>query len=316
MALTRLGFHFSSTTYDGWTSATLASTVLDVAAAAEQAGFDSLWVPDHAHQNPIGGGPTTPMPEAYALLAALAARTTAVRLGALVSPITFRAPSLLAKAVATLDVLSGGRAVLGLGAAWDTAEHTAYGIDYPPLPERYERLEEALQLCRALLGEQPASFAGRFFTLDGAWCSPPPVQARLPILVGGGGERRTLALVARYADACNFFGGIDDLRRKLQVLRQHCDEAGRDPSEVTTTVAFMAPDDPDEVRRLADERLALGVDGVILFGGSAPSASTVAAWGAALADLHTCWSPPTTSAPTAASSSARPSVGRSPTTSG
>lgn len=285
MALTRLGFHFSSTTYEGWTSDTLFRTILDVAAAAESSGFDSLWVPDHAHQNPIGGGPSTPMLEAYSLLAALAARTSTVRLGALVSPVTFRIPSLLAKTVASLDVISSGRAVLGLGAAWDAAEHAAYGIAFPPLAERYARLEDALQVCRALLGHQPASWAGRFSTVEDAWNSPPPVQAHVPILVGGGGERRTLALVARYADACNFFGEVDDLRRKLQVLRDHCAEVGRDPSELTTTVALMAPEDPAEVRRLVETRLELGFDGVVLFGGSAPSAAQVTAWGDALAGV-------------------------------
>lgn len=285
MALTRLGLHLSSTTYDGWTSASLFPTLLEVATAAEASGFDSLWVPDHAHQNPIGGGPSTPMLEAYCLLAALAARTTTVRLGALVSPITFRLPSLLAKTVATLDVLSGGRAVLGIGAAWDTAEHAAYGIAFPPLAERYERLEEALQLCRAMLADQPTTRPGRFTSVEEAWNSPPPIQPRLPILVGGGGERRTLALVARYADACNFFGEPDDLRRKLQVLRDHCAALGRDPSEVSTTVALMAPEDPDELRRLVGSRFELGVDGVVLFAGSAPRADTVAAWGKALEGL-------------------------------
>ena len=283
--LTRLGFHYSSTTYEGWSSTSLRASVLDVARAAEASGFDSLWVPDHAHQNPIGGGPSMPMLEAYSFLAALAVATTTVRLGALVSPVTFRHPALLAKTVATLDVLSGGRAVLGIGAAWDATEHAAYGIDFPPLAERYERLEETLQICAALLGPEPATFTGGRHALKDAWSSPPPVHAHVPVLVGGGGERRTLSLVARYADACNFFGEPTDIAPKLAALRAHCERVGRDPEEITTTVGLIAAGDPGEVRRLVETRLEAGIDGVILFGGSAPSARQVAAWGAALAGV-------------------------------
>lgn len=283
MALTRLGFHFSSTTYAGWTSETLFSSIVDVARAAEESGFDSLWVPDHAHQNRIGGGPSTPMLEAYVLLSALAGQTSSVRLGALVSPVTFRSPALVAKTVASLDVVSGGRAVLGIGAAWDEAEHAAYGIPFPPLAERFERLEDALRIATAMLGRARASVAGRHDAVEDAWNSPPPVQDRVPVLVGGGGERRTLALVARYGDACNFFGEPADIDRKLGVLREHCARLGRDPATITTTVALMAPEDPGEVRRRVEERLALGVDGVILFGASCPSPRHVRAWGDALA---------------------------------
>ena len=285
MAIFRLGLHFASVTYPGLPPAQLFSRIGAVAAAAEDSGFDFLSVPDHALQNAIGGGPAAPMPEAYTLLGALAATTAQARLGTLVSPVTFRYPSLLAKAVTTLDVISGGRAVLSLGAGWDAGEHAAYGVPFPGLRERQDRLEEAAELCRAMLRGSPATFAGRYYSVTGALNSPAPLQPALPVLVGGGGERRTLRTVARFADACNISGDPEVLRHKLSVLRAHCQDAGRDPADITTTAAIMPPAEISELRARVSGCLEAGLDGVIIMGKDTPDPATVASWGQALAPL-------------------------------
>lgn len=288
MTLTRFGFHFSSTTYGGWTSGGLFPIIRDVAQAAEQSGFDSLWVPDHtqqneAHKTNAADNATAPMIEAYTLLTALAGVTSDVRLGALATPVSFRNPAMIAKAITSLDVISGGRAVLGLGTGWDADEHTAYGIPFPTdADERAARLEEALHIFRAMEAVGPASFAGEFYTIDRAFNSPPAVQHRIPVVVAGGGERLTLALVARYADACNFFGSPADISRKFDVLRDHCQRVGRNYSEITKTVGFVPPDDTDELCRMVEQRQALGADGIILFAVSSPLAGQVRKWGEAL----------------------------------
>lgn len=206
------------------------------AAAAEGAGFRSLWVMDHLYQLPALGGADQPMLEAYTLLGALAARTESATLGTMVTGVTYRNPALLAKIVTTLDVISKGRAVLGLGAAWHDLEHTGYGFDFPPVGERMDRLEEALQICRAMFERDHVSFDGAHYRTDDARNLPRPVQAGGPeILVGGGGERRTLRLVAQYADACNLHGDPDGIRHKLDVLHRHCADVGRDPAEIRVT---------------------------------------------------------------------------------
>lgn len=206
------------------------------AAAAEGAGFRSLWVMDHLYQLPALGGADQPMLEAYTLLGALAARTETATLGTMVTGVTYRNPALLAKIVTTLDVISKGRAVLGLGAAWHDLEHTGYGFDFPPVGERMDRLEEALQICRAMFERDHVSFDGAHYRTDDARNLPRPVQAGGPeILVGGGGERRTLRLVAQYADACNLHGDPDGIRHKLDVLHRHCADVGRDPAEIRVT---------------------------------------------------------------------------------
>lgn len=284
MALTRFGFHFSSTTYEGVDEPGLFPRILETALAAEASGFDSIWVPDHVHQNVIGGGPNGPMLEAYTLLGALAARTERVLLGSLVSPVTFRSPALLAKIITTLDVISNGRAVLGIGAAWDTAEHAAYGIEFPGTGEREDRLIEAVEICKAMFAERPASYSGARYQITEAWNAPKPVANRIPILIGGGGERRTLAAVAQYADACNFMGDAATLTHKLEVLAEHCERVGRDLSEISTTCALFAPTDLNELVDAVGERLGAGIEGVVLFGRSCPSPDELSAWGAALTE--------------------------------
>lgn len=206
-----------------------------VARAAEAAGFDSLWVMDHVLQIPQVGREWDPMLDAYSALGFLAAATTRCRLGALVSPVTYRPPAHLAKIVASLDVLSGGRAVCGLGAGWFEREHRLYGFGFPPRGERLDLLQDALELLPLMWGPGAPAYTGRRVSVAEAICYPRPVQDRIPILVGGQGERRTLALVARYADACNLFGPPDTVRHKLSVLAEHCRQAGRNLAEIEVT---------------------------------------------------------------------------------
>jgi F420-dependent oxidoreductase-like protein len=242
-SLTRFGLQIPSFTY-GDTGAGdgdpegggLFERVASIATTAESAGFDSVWVMDHLFQIPGIGDVDEPMFEAYTLLGGLAARTWTARLGAMVTGVTYRNPALLAKEVTTLDVLSGGRAVLGIGAAWFEAEHRGLGFAFPPLSERFDRLEEALIICRAMFTQDSPSFDGRFYRIQGAINRPRPVHpGGPPILIGGGGERRTLRLVAEHADACNLFGDADTVRHKLEVLTRHCDDVGRDPATITKT---------------------------------------------------------------------------------
>ncbi|HWF15171.1 MAG TPA: LLM class F420-dependent oxidoreductase [Acidimicrobiales bacterium] len=208
--------------------------VVERASAAEESGYDSVWVMDHFFQLPPMGGPSQPMLDAYTLLGALAARTSEIRLGALVSGVTYRNPAHLAKIVTTLDVISAGRAILGIGAAWYDVEHDGLGFDFPPAGERLDRLEEALQICRAMFAGTAPSFEGTYYRTHEAHNIPPPVQRGGPsILVGGGGEKRTLRLVAQYADMCNLFGDAATIAHKVDVLHRHCDAIGRDPSEIT-----------------------------------------------------------------------------------
>ncbi len=210
--------------------------VAQQATAAEEAGFESLWVMDHFFQLPALGGPAQPMLEAYTLLGALAARTSRIRLGALVTGVTYRNPALLAKEVTTLDVISAGRAMLGIGAAWYDVEHEGLGVDFPPAGERLDRLEEAVTICRAMFTEEAPSFDGRYYRIHQAHNVPRPVQpGGPPILIGGGGERRTLRLVARQGDLCNITGDPDTVRHKVAVLHRHCETEGRDPAEITVS---------------------------------------------------------------------------------
>jgi F420-dependent oxidoreductase-like protein len=235
MLLTRFGLQIPSFTYPGVPDSQLFERVATIARTAEESGFDSVWVMDHFYQLAMIGPPTEPMLEAYTLLAGLAARTSRVRLGTLVTGVTYRNPALLAKTVTTLDVVSSGRAVLGLGAAWNEDEHAGYGFAFPPAGERLERLEEALQICRAMFTEDAPSVSGRHYSISGALNHPRPIRRSIPILVGGNGERRTLRLVAEYADACNLFGDPETIRHKLAVLERHCEAVGRDPAQITKT---------------------------------------------------------------------------------
>ena len=226
--------------FSGFASADLFGHVAGLATAAEEAGFDSVWVMDHFFQLPSLGGPDQPMLEAYTLLGGLAARTRRVQLGTLVTGVTYRNPAVLAKIVTTLDVISRGRAVLGIGGAWYAVEHQGLGVDYPVDRVRLDMLEEAVQVCRAMFTGDDVSFSGTHYRLEHARNLPRPVQAGGPkIMIGGGGEKRTLRLVARYADMCNVTGDAATLARKISVLHRHCADLGRDPAEIGVT--WMTP---------------------------------------------------------------------------
>jgi F420-dependent oxidoreductase-like protein len=227
----RFGLHLGGYAFPGGTAATLR----EIATAADSAGFDALYLMDHFRQIPQLGRAWEDFLESYTTLAYLAAVTQRVRLGALVTGITYRNVGHLGKIVATLDVLSGGRAVCGLGLAWFEAEHRAYGWPFPPVAERYALLEDALQVLPLLWGKGSPPFQGRVIQLPETLCYPRPLQEHIPIVVGGGGERRTMRLAARYADAANVFGDLETVRHKAEVLRAHCATAGRDPAEVALT---------------------------------------------------------------------------------
>jgi F420-dependent oxidoreductase-like protein len=212
----------------------------EVATAAEDAGFTGIWVMDHFLQIPPVGPHWEDMLDSYSTLAFLAARTETATLGTLVTGVTYRNIAHLAKIVATLDVLSGGRAMCGIGAAWFAREHTAYGWPFPPLAERYAMLEDALELLPLMWGKGAPAYSGRTIEVAEAVCYPRPLQDKVPILVGGSGERKTLRLVARHADMCNLFGDPDTVRHKVEVLHGHCATEGRDPAEVTVSILSTA----------------------------------------------------------------------------
>lgn len=213
----------------------LGATLVEIARRAEAAGFRDIWVMDHFRQIRNVGRPWEDIPEAYTALGFMAAETSKIRLGAMVTGITHRPPIVLGKMVATLDVLSQGRANCGLGIGWDAEEHVAYGLDFPTTSVRYAMLEETLEMLPLLWGKGTPEFDGEYLDSPGLISYPRPVQDRIPILIGGSGEKRTLRLVARYADACNVFGDPDRVRHKVSVLERHCAEVGRDPSQVEVT---------------------------------------------------------------------------------
>ena len=236
MRITRFGLQIPNFTFPGVEDGELFERVAEIAVAAEGSGFDSVWVMDHFYQIANVGPRTDPMLEAYTLLAAIAASTERAGLGAMVTGVTYRNPAYLAKVVTTLDVISSGRAILGIGAAWNDDEHAGYGFGFPSVTERMERLEEALKICRAMFTDEAPSFTGRHYSIAGALNRPRPIRpGGIPILVGGSGERKTLRLVAMYADACNLFGDVGTIRHKLEVLDRHCEAIGRDPAEITKT---------------------------------------------------------------------------------
>jgi F420-dependent oxidoreductase-like protein len=233
----RLGLQVS---YFSWPDApaSIGPTFGRIARDAEAAGVTSLWVMDHFFQIGGIGPPELEMLEGYTALGFAAGQTSRIELGTLVTGVTYRHPGVLLKTVTTLDVLSGGRAWLGIGAAWNEEEHRGLGVPYPPLRERFERLEETLQIARQMWGGDEAPYVGRHFTLERPLNSPPAVRKpRPPILIGGMGEQKTLRLVATYADACNFFDvGAERLAAKCDVLRGHCESLGRDYAEIQKTV--------------------------------------------------------------------------------
>ena len=236
----KLGLQINEFTWPGG-PAELAMHLGEIAETAENVGYSSIWVMDHFFQIASLGAPEQEMLEAYTTLGCLAGGAHRVKLGAMVTGVTYRHPGLLVKAVTTLDVLSGGRAYFGVGAAWFDREHRAFGVPFPPVKERFERLEETLQIARQMWGDESAPFDGKHYQLAETLNSPQVVsRPHPPILIGGGGERRTLKLVARYGDACNLFGGRDRalLQHKLDVLKQHCADEGRNYDDIEKTVLY------------------------------------------------------------------------------
>jgi F420-dependent oxidoreductase-like protein len=209
--------------------------LVEIVTTAEESGFSSISLMDHLHQIAGFGPQSNWMFEGNTMLAALAARTSKVSLGLLVGGVTYRNPALHAKITTTLDIISGGRAWHALGAAWFEDEHRAYGFDFPPLGRRFEMLEDALQIARAMFTQEQATFEGRHFRVEGAYNNPKPLRGDIPIVVGGSGERKTLRLVAQYADGCNVFGDPERAKHLMEVLAGHCEDVGRDPAEITKT---------------------------------------------------------------------------------
>jgi F420-dependent oxidoreductase-like protein len=258
----RLGLHYwnYSTPSD---PARMAATLAETARVAEQGGFSAFTVMDHYFQMEQTGSAAEPMLEAYTTLGYVAGQTERMTLGVLVTGVMYRHPGLLAKIVTTLDVLSGGRARMGIGASWYEREQRGLGVPVVPVAERFERLEETLQICLQMWSEDTGPFSGRHYQLAETMCVPAPIsQPHPPILVGGGGEKKTLLLAARYADACNVFGiSPDDVAHKLDVLRSHCEDEGRDYDRIDKTVLAMRPAlaDVDGFLAAAAEYAALGV---------------------------------------------------------
>jgi F420-dependent oxidoreductase-like protein len=258
-----LGLHLSNFTFPGGPAA-LASDLARAAKMAEDVGFTKLSVMDHVWQISMIGPPENEMLEAYTTLGYLAAKTERIDLLAWVTAAIYREPGMLAKQVTTLDVLSQGRAWLGIGAAWNEEESRGLGLPFPPTAERFERLEEALQICLQMWSDTDAAFTGKHYTLRRTLNSPQSVRRpHPPILIGGGGERKTLRMVAQYAQACNLFPG-PELEHKLDVLRGHCDELGRDYDDIEKTVMTQLDPGPrgenvDAVLSHLEDLAALGI---------------------------------------------------------
>ena len=257
-----LGIHYANFSHPGGAAA-IAPRLAETARVADQGGVALFTVMDHWFQMEQMGGPPEPMLEGYTTLGSLAALTERLRLSLLVTGTTYRRPGLLAKIVTTLDVLSGGRATLGIGAAWYDREHAGLGVPFPATAERFERLEETLQIVRQMWSDEDGRYEGRHYTLAETVCEPRPLQQpHPPILIGGMGERKTLRLVARYGDACNLFGaGPEVVAQKLDVLRGHCEAEGRDYDSIQKTLLAMGDPvaDPDGFLKDMETYADLGI---------------------------------------------------------
>jgi F420-dependent oxidoreductase-like protein len=279
----RLGLQIPNFSY-GTGVAQLFPTVIAQAREAESAGFDAVFVMDHFYQLPMLGSPDQPMLEAYTALGALATATERVRLGALVTGITYRNPTLLAKVITTLDVVSAGRAILSVGAGWFELEHRQLGFEFGTFTDRFNRLEEALQILDPMIKGERSTFSGDWYTTESA-VAEPRYRDRIPILIGGSGEKKTFSLAARYADHLNMGAGFDELPGKLDALAKRCDEVGRDRSTLETSMLLTVMVDenvtPDQIPPAVSQRmlggsaeyiaaqiktkvLDVGIDGVIV----------------------------------------------------
>ncbi|MCW2785670.1 MAG: monooxygenase [Marmoricola sp.] len=274
----KIGLHYANFTHPNW-STTLEDRLTETVRVADQGGVSLVTVMDHWFQMENLGGPAEPMLEGYTTLGYLAGLTENVRLSLLVTGTTYRYPGLLAKTVTTLDRLSRGRALLGIGAAWYDREHHGLGVPFPSTSERFERLEETLQICQQMWSENDGPYQGAHYELAETVCVPAPVRGRVPILIGGSGEKKTLRLVARYADACNLFGeSADVVAHKLDVLRGHCDAVGRDFDTIEKTVidagTAQGEESADDFLRRMQAYADLGVELVTLV----PTGDDPVAW--------------------------------------
>ena len=256
------GYHMPNYTFSGARPEDIFDRFLDQATAAEAAGFDMVTVMDHFYQIRGIGPETDPMMEAYTTLGAIAARTSRIKLATLVTGVTYRNPALVVKMVTTLDAISKGRAILGIGAAWNEDEHRGYGFEFPPIRDRMDRLEEAVTIARLMFTQDQPSFEGKHYRIERALNVPRPIQAGGPkILIGGGGEKRTLRILAKHGDIGHWFGGpIQDLKRKRQIFLEHCEAVNRDPSTVTLLMGSLAilvesnRDAKAQLERIPEER--------------------------------------------------------------
>jgi F420-dependent oxidoreductase-like protein len=231
----QLDLHLPNFNYPGVGPEAVFDKLVDIATTAERAGFSCVTLMDHYHQIPAVGPPQNWMFEGNTMLAGLAARTRTIALSMLVGGVTYRNPAQHAKITTTLDIISRGRAVHGIGAAWFQAEHDAYGYAFPSMKERFERLEDHLRIARAMFTDEQATVDGEHHSAKGAYNSPKPLRGDIPIVIGGSGERKTLRMVAQYGDGCNCFGNPRRAQHLMGVLRGHCDRLGRDPDEITKT---------------------------------------------------------------------------------
>ncbi|MFC0547847.1 LLM class F420-dependent oxidoreductase [Kutzneria chonburiensis] len=271
----RVGVHITKFDNPAGSSA-VAAELATTARAAEAAGVGWISVMDHYFQMEHNGGATDDMLEGYTTLGFLAAHTSTAELSLLVTGVTYRNPGLLAKIVTTLDVLSNGRGTLGIGAAWYDREHAGLGVNFPPLKERFERLEETLQICRQMFDQgNDGPYEGKYYQLAETINHPPAVRSPRPrILIGGGGEKKTLRLVAQYADACNLFpSSVEEVAHKLDVIKGHCDTVGRDFAEIEATLTTRS-DDLDTFVAQMEDYAKLGIKTVMI----APPTGTPSRW--------------------------------------
>ena len=260
--MTRLGYQIPNFTYPGVSDADLFATVVAQAAAADRSGFDTVMLMDHFYQLPMLGDPDSYMLECYTTLGALARETKNVRLGALVTGNTYRNPALLAKIITTLDIVSGGRAQLGIGAGWFDVEHHSLGFEFGTFTDRFQKLEEALQIILPMLRDERPTLEGKHYQVRDAINQPAPLS-RIPVMIGGSGEKKTLRLVAQYADESNLTSSVEELPRKLEALAGHCEAVGRDRSEIKVTQAFnvvLAPTHEQAFDEFADALALRNID--------------------------------------------------------
>lgn len=265
----KLGIHLANVTWPGGPTE-IAPMLEKIARATDQVGCEHLSVMDHWFQMDMMAPVDNDMLAAYTMLGFLAAHTERVKLHVLVTGVTYRHPGLLAKIIATLDVLSGGRAELGIGAAWYEREHVGLGVPFPGVVERLERLEETLQICLQMWSDDNGPYRGRHYQLAETLCIPRPLsQPHPPIWIGGGGEKKLLKLVARYADVSNLIAtSYDEVAHKLEVLRRHCDDVGRNPDEITKTILYVGDmlrnGDPDGFVSEIEAYAKLGISTVVV----------------------------------------------------